>query len=102
RVADAHTGAGRTRVEEQAKTQVDAVGVAQNWRVLPGSNELIWWSERDGWIHLYLYDLPTGRLKNPITSSDGNVESIVYVDERARTIYFSGQGMEKGRDPYYR
>src|SRR5204863_8655116 len=35
-------------------------------------------------------------------SSDGNVESIVYVDERARTIYFSGQGIEKGRDPYYR
>src|SRR2546426_10379368 len=41
-------------------------------------------------------------LKTRITSSDGNVESIVYVDERARAIYFSGQGMEKGRDPYYR
>ncbi|HXG95867.1 MAG TPA: DPP IV N-terminal domain-containing protein [Gemmatimonadales bacterium] len=102
RVADARTGVVRTLLEEQAKTQVGEVGVAQNWRVLPGSNELIWWSERDGWIHLYLYDLTTGRLKNPITGSDGNVESIVYVDEKARTIYFSGQGMEKGRDPYYR
>ena len=102
RVADARTGAVRTLLEEQAKTQVGEVGVAQNWRVLPGSNELIWWSERDGWIHLYLYDLTTGQLKNRITSGDGNVESIVYVDERARVIYFTGQGMERGRDPYYR
>jgi len=102
RVADARTGAVRTLLEEQSKTQVGEVGMAQNWRVLPRSNELIWWSERDGWIHLYLYDLTTGRLKNPITSGDGNVESIVYVDERARTIYFNGQGMERGRDPYYR
>src|ERR1044072_2260277 len=59
--------------------------MAQNWRVLARSNELT-----------------TGQLKNRITSSDGNVESIVYVDERARTIYFTGQGMERGRDPYYR
>jgi len=102
RVADARTGAVRTLLEEQAQTQVGEVGIAQNWRVLPRSNELIWWSERDGWIHLYLYDLTTGRLKNPITSGDGNVESIVYVDERVRTIYFNGQGMERGRDPYYR
>src|SRR2546427_2755215 len=102
RVADARTGAVRTLLEEHAATQVGEVGIAQNWHVLPRSNELIWWSERDGWIHLYLYDLTTGRLQNRITSSDGNVESIVYVDERARTIYFGGQGIEKGRDPYYR
>jgi dipeptidyl-peptidase-4 len=102
RVADARTGAVRTLLEERAATQVGEVGIAQNWRVLPRSNELIWWSERDGWVHLYLYDLSTGQLKNRITSGDGNVESIVYVDERARVIYFSGQGMEKDRDPYYR
>ncbi len=102
RVADARTGTVRTLLEERAATQVGEVGIAQNWRVLPRSNELIWWSERDGWVHLYLYDLTTGRLKTRITSSDGNVESIVYVDERARVIYFTGQGMERGRDPYYR
>jgi dipeptidyl aminopeptidase/acylaminoacyl peptidase len=102
RVADARTGAVRTLLEERAATQVGEVGIAQNWRVLPRSNELIWWSERDGWIHLYLYDLTTGQLKTRITSADGNVESIVYVDERSRAIYFIGQGMEKGRDPYYR
>ncbi|PYO95738.1 MAG: S9 family peptidase [Gemmatimonadetes bacterium] len=102
RVADVRTGAVRTLFEERAETQVGDVGVAQNWRVLPRTNELIWWSERDGWIHLYLYDLTTGKLKNKITSADGNVESIVSVDDKSRMIYFTGQGIERGRDPYYR
>ena len=33
-------------------------------RTLPASNEVIWFSERDNWGHLYLYDLKTGTLKN--------------------------------------
>ena len=69
--------------------------------MLPASNELLWWSQRDNWIHLYLYDLTTGKLKNRITTGDGNVEEIVRVDEKARTIYFMGQGKEPGRDPYF-
>ena len=71
------------------------------WRVLPASNELIWWSQRDNWTHLYLYDLNSGRLKNRITTGDGNVDDILRVDEKARTIYFMGQGKEPGRDPYF-
>ncbi len=101
RVADAETGAVRTLFEETSDTQIgDASGV-ENWRVLPATDELIWWSERDDWIHLYLYDLTTGRLKNRITTGNGNVERIVHVDERARRIYFMGQGFEAGRDPYF-
>ncbi|MGZ8415283.1 MAG: prolyl oligopeptidase family serine peptidase, partial [Gemmatirosa sp.] len=56
---------------------------------------------RDNWIHLYLYDLASGRLKNRITTGDGNVATIVRVDEKARQIYFLGQGKEAGRDPYF-
>jgi dipeptidyl aminopeptidase/acylaminoacyl peptidase len=102
RVADAATGAVRTLFEERAETQVGDAGADENWRVLPASNELIWWSERDNWVHLYLYDLTTGALKNRITTGDGNVVEIVHVDEDARTIYFTGQGKEPGRDPYFR
>jgi dipeptidyl-peptidase-4 len=84
-------------------TQLGDAALSENlWRVLPGSSELIWWSQRDDWTHLYLYDLGTGQLKNRITSGEGNVVEIVHVDERARTIYFVGVGREKGRDPYYR
>ncbi|HZG42704.1 MAG TPA: DPP IV N-terminal domain-containing protein [Longimicrobium sp.] len=102
RVADARTGEVRTLFEERSATQVGDAAFTENlWRVLPGSNELIWWSQRDNWTHLYLYDLATGRLKNRITTGEGNVVDIVRVDERTRTIYFLGQGREQGRDPYF-
>jgi len=102
RVADASTGAVRTLIEERAETQIGDASGTENWRVLPASNELIWWSERDNWVHLYLHDLATGRLKNRITTGDGNVVDIVHVDEAARMLYFTGQGKEPGRDPYFR
>ena len=37
---------------------------------LPDSGELLWFSERSGWAHLYLYDLETGKLKNAVTQGD--------------------------------
>lgn len=102
RVADANTGAVRTLYEETSPTQIgDASLNDEMWRVLPASNELIQWSVRDGWVHLYLFDLRTGQLKNRITTGDGNVRSIVRIDERARRMYFTAQGREAGRDPYF-
>ncbi len=41
-----------------------------NWRYLPQTQEVIWYSQRDNWGHLYLYDLRTGKLKGRITSGD--------------------------------
>ena len=102
RVADARTGEVRTLFEERMPTQVGDASLNESlWRVLPASNELIWWSQRDNWIHLYLYDLRSGRLKNRITVGEGNVNEIVRVDEKARAIYFMGAGRERGRDPYF-
>ena len=101
RVADSETGAVRTLFEETSETQIGDAGAGDNWRVLPDSDELIWWSERDDWVHLYLYDLRTGELKNRITTGEGNVVDIVRVDEESRTIWFTGQGKEQGRDPYF-
>ena len=101
RTADAATGAVKTLFEETSKTQVgDASGV-ENMRVIPAAKDLIWWSERDNWGQLYLYDLANGTLMNRITSGDGNVEAIERVDEKARTVWFMGGGKEAGRDPYY-
>ena len=101
RIADARTGAVREVLYEQSATQVGDASLPENlWRVLPASNEFIWWSQRDNWIHLYLYDLTTGQLKNRITTGDGNVSAIVRIDEKARQIWFSAHGKETGRDPY--
>lgn len=105
RVADAATGAIRDVLDERVPTQFES-GIADigkvNWRVLPASNEVIWWSQRDNWGQLYLHDLTTGRLKRRITSGEGNVAEVLRVDERTRTVYFTGVGREPGRDPYFR
>ncbi|MBD0319779.1 MAG: DPP IV N-terminal domain-containing protein, partial [Gemmatimonadetes bacterium] len=102
RVADARTGEVRTLFDERSQTQIgDASFNERLWRVVPGSAELIWWSQREGWTQLYLHDLSTGRLKNRITTGDGNVMDIVRVDEQRRVLYFTAQGKEAGRDPYY-
>jgi dipeptidyl aminopeptidase/acylaminoacyl peptidase len=102
RIADATTGEVREVLHEQSKTQIgDASRPGDLWRVLPASNELVWWSERDNWTQLYLYDLRTGALKNRITTGEGNVTRLVRVDEKARQIWFTMNGHEPGRDPYF-
>lgn len=104
RVADTTNGEVRTLFQERAQTQFQA-GLAAvgsvNWRVLPASREVLWWSQRDNWGHLYAYDLETGALKRQITSGEWNVASLLRVDEKTRTLYFTGVGREKGRDPYF-
>jgi len=102
RVADAATGAIRDVLEEKAETFYESGNGGINWRYLPKSNEVIWFSERDNWGHLYLHDGTTGREKNAITSGDGNVTQVVRVDEQNRLVYFVGVGRERGRDPYFR
>lgn len=103
RIANATTGEVRTVLEERSDTHIGDAGLSSTlWQVLPASNELIWWSQRDNWNHLYLYDLRTGQLKNRITTGEGNVLEVVHVDERARNVYFIASGREEGRDPYFR
>lgn len=102
RVADAATGAVRDVFREDVATQYESGNSVANWRVLPGTNEVIWFSERDDWGQLYLYDLTTGRVKTKITSGEGDVAELRRVDEKARMLYFVGNGKEPGRDPYFR
>ncbi len=102
RVADTSTGAVRTVMEERVTTFFESGNGRVNWRYLPASDEIIWFSERDNWGQLYLYDLPSGRLKHQITTGEGNVTQLLSVDEKGRMLYFAGVGREKGRDPYFR
>jgi len=101
KVADTATGKVREVMEEKSDTFFESGNGMVNWHYLPESNEYIWFSERDNWGQLYLYDLETGKLKNRITGGEGNVTRIVKVDEKNRLIYFLGVGREKGRDPYF-
>ena len=102
RVADATSGAIREVLEEKGETFLESGNGKVNWKYLPGSNEAIWFSQRDNWGHLYMHDLQTGKQKYPITSGDGNVTQLTRVDEASRTLFFQGVGRERGRDPYFR
>jgi dipeptidyl-peptidase 4 len=101
RVADAETGDIREVMTETAPKFFESGNDKVNWKYLPKSNEILWFSERDNWGQMYLYDLTTGKLKNQITHGEGNVTQVLAVDEAARKIYFLGVGKEKGRDPYF-
>jgi len=102
RVADAATGKVRDVLEETVSTYFEGGNNRPNWRFLPASNEVIWFSQRDNWGQLYLFDLSTGKLKNQITTGEGNVVETLGVDEKNRWVYFIGVGKERGRDPYFR
>ena len=69
-------------------------------KVLGKGKEIIQWSERDGWAHLYLYD-DQGNLKNRITKGPWHVEDVLKVDEKNRVIYFTANGKNADENPYY-
>ena len=101
RVADAATGDVRDVLCETVKTFFESGNDMVNWRYLPELNEVLWFSERDGWGQMYRYDLTTGELKNQITHGEGNVTQVLQIDENTRRIYFLAVGKEEGIDPYY-
>lgn len=102
RVADAVTGKVRDVLEEKVATQFESGFSEVSWRVLPASNEVIWYSERDDWGNLYLYDLTTGALKHQITRGPGPVLDLLQVDEKARMLYYTAAGKVPGQNPYHR
>jgi dipeptidyl aminopeptidase/acylaminoacyl peptidase len=107
--ADAKNGRARTLVEELSGTFInyeplvpDQFDTGKKVRVDIGDGkEIVWASERDGWEHLYLYDGPTGKVKNQITKGDWVVRAIDHVDAEKRQIWFEASGVDAGKDPYY-
>ena len=100
RVADAATGAVRDVFSETVATQYESGQGDINWRYLPKSKEVVWYSERDNWGHLYLYDAGSGKVKNQITKGDFVVTQLLRVDEQKRQLYFLADGREPG-NPYF-
>jgi len=81
--------------------QLDIVGGKPNWDVVNDGEDILWFSERDGWGHLYRFG-PDGRLKNRITSGAWTFGDLLYVDEATDRIWFTARGREAGRIPMFR
>jgi dipeptidyl-peptidase 4 len=67
---------------------------------LEESNEMIWWSERSGWGHFYLYDRD-GKLKNAITNGPFRASTEIAKDQKNRLLYFRGNNREDGENAYF-
>ncbi|WP_163511728.1 S9 family peptidase [Fodinicola acaciae] len=99
---DPSTGAVTRILAETGKTRVDpAQGMTQRPMVYVFSHgkELLWYSQRDGWGHLYLYE--KGEVRHQVTSGEWAVQEILRVDEDARAVYFLASGLVAD-DPYRR
>jgi dipeptidyl-peptidase-4 len=82
------TGECRTIVREEWPT-----GWVMNsppMQYLEDGKRFLWISERNGFRNIYLYDL-TGRLIAPVTNHEFEVGSIVDVDEKSGTIWYTAR-----------
>ena len=61
--------------------------------------QLIWWSERNGWANLYLYD-KDGKLIRKITDGAFHVDNVMGVNEKEGYVLFSACGVQKDENPY--
>ena len=95
-VADINTGDVKTLIKEELNTYVEVRPLV----LLNNEQELLHWSERDGWAHFYLYD-NNGNLKRQVTNGEYHVNRFTNVDEKERVLYFTANGVTKSQDPYY-
>lgn len=90
------SGTKEVVIEERSNTYIDFARP----ELVNGGDELIFWSERDGWGHFYLYS-KDGTLKRQLTSGAFHTDRVERVDEKGRRLFFVANGREKGEDPYY-
>ena len=94
---DALTGNTRNIVDEKTNTFIYEQRIFTQY--LPGTNEVVWVTEKDGWRHAYLVDVAKATVK-PITKGDWVLRFIDSVDDKKRQIWFTASGINQGEDPY--
>ena len=102
-VVDPATAQARKLISESGKTFVEPSSLGERPMIYVMANgDVIWFSERDGWGHLYLYDGATGSLKRRLTEGPWTVRNVLHVDRARGFIYLAGNEREPNVDPYFR
>ena len=86
-LADARTGAIRPLYTEEDDAYVE---VPDTWMFLKDGKHMLLTSERDGYNHIYMYDL-NGKLVNQITTGSYDVVAVEAVDEKNGIIYYTSR-----------
>lgn len=103
--SDAANGQSRAVIGEEAKTFVEVnltFGAFPNILPLDRSNEVIWFSQADGYAHLYLCDLASGSIIRQLTTGDFPVVQLLSMNEARREILVLMGSPENAADPYLR
>ncbi len=85
----------RTVISERMNTYVEDRQI----HLINGGKQLLWWSERNGWANLYLYNAD-GTLVRNLTEGAYHVEDILAVNEKEGYVLFSACGVNKNENPY--
>ncbi len=100
---DPATGKTRTVLTETQPTFIKNISANPSWRelftMLDDGKRFIWQSERDGWDHLYLYNLD-GTLVRRLTSGRWPVIRVVATDSKAGWVYFTGHAESRLYDTH--
>ena len=67
--------------------------------LIKDGKQMIWWSERNGWANLYLYN-NDGTLVRKITDGAFHVENVLGVNEKEGYVLLSACGVQKDENPY--
>jgi dipeptidyl-peptidase 4 len=96
------TGRSRVVVEETGRTRVEPNQMIFQPPLVHtlANGDVLWYSQRDGWGHLYRYS-DSGVLTNQVTTGAWAVRDIVHVDEDAGVVFFTASGLVAA-DPYVR
>ena len=88
--ADPATGATRVVLSETRDTFVNGWDFSRTSLLtfLQDGKRFIWMSERDGWNHLYLFDI-NGTLVRQLTVGNFPVVEVIGVDEKIGWVYFT-------------
>jgi len=99
RIIEVDAGTAQTRNIVDEKTRTFIYQNRQYTYYPAGSNLLVRTSEKDGWRHLYLVDLVSGR-EQAITKGNWVVRNVDSVDMANKEIWFTASGMNADEDPY--
>ena len=83
--ADVATGKSKVVLTEESKTWVESEN--SNPHFLKSGKGFLWTSERDGYNHIYFYDM-NGKLIRQFTKGNYDVQIVSAIDEKNKLVYF--------------
>lgn len=95
--ADVNSGKTKIVLSEREKAWIS---VHDDLRFLEDGKHFIWLSEKDGFNHIYLYDI-SGKEVGQLTSGKWEVEKILGTDEKEGKVYFTGNERSPVNKDFY-